>query len=192
MFVKAFVHAVKRNFCDLLSLLTKQPEYKKFLMDKGVGSPPVRYLIAVEAGLRAYADDIHAMGTRPLRSPHYWSKVDLWRKREAYIAVVRHVLSNDASYHHWTSFLFSDYVQRQTSALTFTRRHLPLSNGDDQANFNGKYFFKWINHIYIPRKKTKNNKEKSKVKPSATSVTPASTAGGIMVYDVEEGRMVCV
>ena len=150
-----FVDGVRENFSTFLSLLDKNEKWREFLQDKGEGSPPMEYLIAVEDGLRAYANNIHAMGSHPLRSSEYWRKVDTWRKREAYIAVVRHVLSKPAGYRNWSSFLFSDYVQRQDCGLTFKRRHLPLSNGDDRYNFAGKYSFKWSEHVYVPRKKMK-------------------------------------
>ena len=77
------------NFESALSLLQQHPEYNHFLEDKGEGNPPLTYLWAIEVGFRNYSSDIYCMGTFPLRSPEYWGKVDKWRKREAYISLVR-------------------------------------------------------------------------------------------------------
>ena len=58
-----------------------------------------------------------------------------WRKREAYIALMRHV-QKCPNYNQWDCFRFVDYTDRQGWARTFNVRHLPLSNGDP-ANFSG-------------------------------------------------------
>ena len=41
--------------------------WEKFLQDKGEGSPPMKFLILIEEGLRMAAQDIYTMGTRALR-----------------------------------------------------------------------------------------------------------------------------
>ena len=117
-------NGVQKNFSVLLSLLKKDPSLKDFLEDNGDGHPPMEFLIAVEKGLRAYAADIHTMGTKPLRSAYYWGNhVPLWRKREAYIALCRYVAGKRSSYPQWDCFLFSDYAQRQRAGKTFLKRH---------------------------------------------------------------------
>ena len=178
---------VQKNFSTLLSLFANDPSLRDFLEDNGDGNAPMDYLIAVEKGLRAYADDIHAMGTKPLRSPYYWgNRVELWRKREAYIALCRHVAGKPPAYPQWDCFLFGDYAQRQRAGKTFVKRHLPLSNGEDEINFNGEYDFDWESEEYSPPKRVKLEKQtRPKVVHSA-----AQASAGVMVFDVEKGCMV--
>ena len=49
-------------------------------------------------------------------------------------------------YKQWDCFLFSDYSIRRQLATTFDVRHLPLSDGNDEENFEGKLVFDWAAH----------------------------------------------
>ena len=188
-----FVKDLEENFKMFLSYLSKHPQHKKFLDDKGSGSPPVEYLWLVEMGFRAYADNVHAMGASPLRSRRYWGEVDKWRKRECYISLVRFVLnSGQMSYRHWKNFLFTDYTLRQRSTLTFERRHLPLSNGLDEEHFKGKSF-DWGKHQFIPAKRGRKAKKSTTRSSESQSTPPAASASAssqVMQYDVENDCMV--
>ena len=184
-------NGVAKSFTTLLSLIETDPSLATFLEDKGEGEPPMEYLIAIEDGLRSYADDIHAMGTKPLRSAYYWgNKVPRWRKREAYIALCRHVANKSPVYKQWDCFLFDDYAQRQRAQMTFGSRHLPLSNGEDELNFDGAYEFDWGSQQYSPKRK-RVKVEKKKPRRRKKVVQSARTApAGVMVFDVEKGCMV--
>ena len=149
----------------------------------------MEYLIAIEHGLRQYANDVHTMGTRPLRSSYYWgNKVDKWRKREAYIALVRILLGIVDDYRQWDCFKFSDFTLRQKSANTFNERHFPLSDGDDNANFDGEYEFDWESHGYSPRKKKRRITKASK--HSGVVSADTTTSSQMMVYDIEKDCLV--
>ena len=151
----------------------------------------MEYLIAVEEGLRNYANDVHTMGTHPLRSPYYWGvKVDKWRKREAYIALVRILLGIVKDYRQWDCYMFSDYSLRQKSARTFNKRHFPLFDGDDEKHFNAEYEFNWAEHGYSPRKKRKRITTSCKRKHSGVVSTNTATPSQVMVYDVEKDCLV--
>ena len=132
---------------------------------------------------------------RDLRSPAYWGRVDTWRKREAFIALVRHLKGFPSDYRQWDCFLFDDYIMRQQTNLTFLRRHLPLSDGNDEEHFGDAIDFDWDAHAYVPRKRKRSSKPlKKKKKPTPKAkVLPKSTkpkGKGVMVYDVEKGCLV--
>ena len=187
-----FVNGVQNNFASALSLLQAHPEYKHFLEDKGEGRPPMTYLWAVEVGLRNYASDIFCMGTCPLRSREYWGTVDKWRKREAYISLVRYVTKNGhVSYKNWRNFDFKDFTQRQRCTATFERRHLPRSDGNDGKHFP-RVKFDWDKHAYNPRpKKVKPGKYSTPSPATAAESSPAVDTPTVrMRYDVETDAMV--
>ena len=177
-----FVFDSRKNFAEFIKEC-KSNDWFHFLDDKGAGSPPDKYLWLVEDGLRRYASDVHAMGTNPLRSETRWSEVAVWRKREAYIAVARHLLDMPEFYKTWTKFRYTDYTSRQILARTFEVRHLPLSDGLDNEHFGGEYSFDWDAHMLQPRKK-------KRVKSSGSSRAVCASATQPMTYDVEKGRMV--
>jgi hypothetical protein len=52
---------------------------------------------------------------------YYWSCVDVWRKREAYITLCRHANKRPV-YPQWDCFLFEDYAQRLRAAKTLRKR----------------------------------------------------------------------
>ena len=93
----------------------------------------------------------------------------------------------------WDCFLWTDYVQRQRASATFLARHLPLSDGNDDANFDGRLHFDWDKHKYSPHKKTHKSKSvpKAKLKPASKSASAsAPLSKQIMVYDVEKDCLV--
>ena len=100
-----------------------------------MGQSPVTYLADVEEGLRNYVDDPFTMGRDAMSSQAKWAAVEPWRKREAYVTVVRQMLKR-VSYQKWHDFRFADFVERNRLHRTFMQRHLPLSDGDD-SHFGG-------------------------------------------------------
>ena len=140
---------------------------------------------------RSYCSDVHAMGTRPLRSRSYWAqKVDDWRKEEAYIALGRYCLDYDDGYKQWDCFLFRDYTIRAALSRTFRKRHLPLSNGFDEENFDGQYTFDWDAHAWAPiSRKIKADSYRVKPEPMSTK-SPAPRNERPMVWDVELNKLV--
>ena len=129
------------------------------------------------------------MGTRPLRTRKHWAGVDKWRKREAYIALGRSLLGYDAGYRQWDCFLWKDFLIRSQLYRTFDVRHLPLSDGRDEVNFQGKYKFDWKKHHYSPAKQ--KGKASSYVKPEPRQESAVQTQSQErMIFDVELGKLV--
>ena len=87
-----------------------------------------------------------------------------------------------AGYSQWDNFLFADYINRATLVKTFLVRHLPLSDGRDEVNFNGSMTFDWKKHAYS--KPTRVKKEPNPKAEPKSSGTPS------MIFDVELGCMV--
>ena len=83
-----------------------------------MGQPPVTYLADVEEGLRNYVDNPFAMGRDAMSSQAKWVAVEPWRKREAYVTVVRQMLKR-VSYQKWHDFRFADFVERNRLHRTF-------------------------------------------------------------------------
>jgi hypothetical protein len=189
-----FCYNVETYFKDFIALVQRK-KYLKYLKDRGEGDVPMEYLVALELGLRNYSSDVHAMGTCPLRSPWYWGRIDLWRKREAYIAVGRHLLGYKPNYQQWDCFSWSDYVCRQLLGKTFLVRHYPLSDGEDEEHFGDALVFDWEKHEYAPRRSVKSEpKAASKSSKTATpNVTPREKTNAPrkpMIYDVEKDCLV--
>jgi hypothetical protein len=188
-----FVADVSKHFAKFIRMC-RERGWQPFLEDKGDEEAPMEYLAAIESGLRNYAmHSVHTMGTKALRSRAYWAKVDPWRKREAYIALVRFLRGLKADYNQWDCFLWCDYTQRKRATVTFNRRHLPLSDGMDEENFDGHLEFDWEEHHYSPKKKVKQVKAAPRVKKSAprnTTQRSKQTENQIMVYDVEKDCLV--
>ena len=144
-----YLNNAAKAFTKLFDLLRKEPQLAKYLDDRGEAKDaPLRYLAAVEHGIRESAKDIHGMGTNALRSPEDYQVVPAWKKREAYIAGGRHHLGT-MGYEQWDHFLFDDYIQRHALAKTFFMRHYQLSNGKAIGN-------------HLPALKTKKSKIKTK------------------------------
>ena len=181
-----FISAIEKNFQELIELVQKNDWYH-FLNDRGQGSPPVEYLVAVEKGLRNYCDDVHAMGTHPLRSRRHWSRVRKWRKRETYIGVARFLLGMTSGYRQWDCFLFEDYTSRQIMSLTFNVRHYPLSDGNDRHHFGESMTFDWDSHRYNPTRKIKTTvKKEDSVVQKVVSKTSIEVTGP-QIYDPISG-----
>lgn len=139
---------------------------------------------------RNYCADVHAMGTRPLRSRIHWgTKVGKWRKKEPYTALGRLLLDFDAGYRQWDCFLFEDFRIRSLLIRTFEVRHLPLSDGRDELHFGGAFKFDWEIHHYEPAKR--KSKAESYVKKEPRIHEPAAEqTGPRMVFDVELDKLV--
>ena len=175
-------------FVKLFELLRREPGLAKFLTDGGEAQDvPLRYLTAVEHGIRQSGKDIHGMGTNALRSPQDYRMVPSWKKREAYTAGARHHLGT-FGYEQWDHFLLEDYVQRRVLAKTFNKRHLHLSNGEAIEDL-------------LPALETKEIKVKSKsvaarnkrVKKEESTVDGHEDEGKKCVYFIDEkGAMVQV
>ena len=185
-----YVTGLKANFQRFITLYRKpaNQSWRTLLVDNGEAKAPMEYLIAFEQGLRNYSTDVHTMGTHPLRTPYYWGKVDQWRKREAYIALARFLLEEKADYRQWDCFRFSDYTLRQKLARTFNKRHFPLSDGNDEDNFEGEFEFDWGKHEYSPRKKKKVNTPQKR--SGTVAVARVAEPQVVMVYDVEKDCLV--
>ena len=125
-------------------------QWEPFLTDGGVGSPPVEYNMLLEDGVRCCCADIFLMGTNALRSRAYWGqRVPDSSKLESWIALGRDLLKCPP-YKKWDNARFTDYTIRKKLARTFRARNLPLSDGNDEDNFEGKYKFDWEKHVYEP------------------------------------------
>ena len=125
-------------------------EWEPFLTDGGVGSPPVEYNMLLEDGARSCCADIFLMGANALRSPCHWGKmVHPANKLESWTALGRFLLECKP-YKKWDNARFEDYTIRQKLARTFRARNLPLSDGNDEKNFEGKYEFDWEKYAYEP------------------------------------------
>ena len=59
---------VTEFFSASIDACARNPEWDKFFDDLGAGDVPMEYLRLIEIGLRAFGRDIHAMGSRALRS----------------------------------------------------------------------------------------------------------------------------
>lgn len=168
-------------------------EWEPFLTDGGKGSPPLEYNMLLEDGLRCCCTDIFVMGTNALRSRSYWGKkVHDANKLESWIALGRHLLECPP-YKKWDNARFSDYVIRQKLGRTFRVRNLPLSDGNDEKNFEGKYKFDWDKHAfepYVPAavEAAKNKKTLVKEEPAAESTQKPEEPP--MIYDVENDCMI--
>ena len=140
-----------------------------FTNDKGEGDPPARFLASIETGLRRLGHHIHVMGTGAMSTKEKWGAVQDHRKREAYIALIR-LLHEQPNYKKWFCFDFSDYIQRQSLAVTFNRRHLPLSTGDNFSQFGGLVLDPPAWHQKVVAK-SKRKKKTTKSTCSTTTVT---------------------
>ena len=185
-----FVEHVAKHFATLIKLLEQKPSLKPLLEDEGVGTAPPEYLAAVEEGLREYGNNKYAMGCGAMRSRFHWLKVDIWRKREAYITMVRHVNKKPA-YKKWTCFRWEDYTHRNITAKTFSTRHEPLTNScdvsyepylSDPEHWNQASAIPYDKESYSERKsKSTPPKRKSRKKPK--TIPDAGRADSVMKFD---------
>ena len=143
--------------------------------------------MSFEEGLRSFVTDIHAMGTGALSSSASWSAPDrTWRKREAYIALMRHITPDCENYRQWDCFRFKDFVLRQSWGKTFDVRHLPISNGKW-----GEYAGKLADPVQWSEPVIKKTRKRKSTSVSSTADTAsAASASACMRYDVEKGCLV--
>jgi hypothetical protein len=107
------------------------------------------------------------------------------------IAVARFCLGLPTDYKQWDCFLLSDYLNRQALIETFRKRNLPLSNGNDEENFEGQYIFNWEDHACGPSPvRVKTEPVSSRASASAVTTPAASAKTPPMVFDVEKGCLV--
>jgi hypothetical protein len=185
---------VTKHFAAFLEAYDKNvDEWEKYLTDCGKGgNAPKEYCLLVEVGLRSFGRDMHAMGTLALRSKDNWAAVQTWRKREAYIALVRHIRGH-TGYAQYDCYHWRDYVERQRANKTFLARHLPLSNGD---NFGGDLPDppEWasVQEDEPTPKKRRRKVEKIKAEPIPLTqrVVVKRSSSKPMVWDVENDRFV--
>ena len=77
------------------------------------------------------------MGSNTMKNADKWGAPELGhRKREGYIAAERY-FSERGNYCNWNTFKYDDFVSRNALAVTFKKRHLPLSDGKDHPEFGG-------------------------------------------------------
>lgn len=162
-----FVNDVDLHFQQLYELLDKHPEWDKFLDDQAEGVAPRALLIAVEVGIRSYAFSKKAkltmgVGANKVVSRLFYKNIDAWRKMESYITGVR-FHRGKTSYRKWEDFLWADFVERNKLAITFTKRHLPLSDGEDHFGGELKDPPQWTMPGTLPSK-TKHGKRHRKIK----------------------------
>ena len=187
---RRFASKAEEAFEVFIKLLRRDPDLKRFLQDRGVGTPPIEYMAAVETGLRALGTDLYAMGSRAIDSKARWGAVQLWRKSEAYIAAGRFVLGS-GPLRNWSSFKWEHYKERQSMARTFRVRHFPVSDGND--HFEGL--------VPEPKcwsmKKTepkcgKTCQKCTKKKPEEAEVPAKGESKGVMIMDPDTGEFVMV
>jgi len=187
-----FAATSTKHFWEFFKFLDTNPHLLDKLNDKGVGGVPAAYTAFVENGMRSHGDDLHAMGTNAMRSGEDWKNVPRWMKREAYIAAVRTKWGR-GNYWQWDHFSWQDYIEREDLALTFYKRHLPLSDGkqhwDERLVRNP---LSW--GTTTPKKTTKKKRSRTSRSLSAPSKAEASSASSpdVMIYDPELGKLVPV
>ena len=177
---------VHKHFAEFIAEVAKNPEWTAFFDDLGKGDAPLKYLALVETGLREFGSDIHAMGSRAMDSQERWFAVDVWRKREAYIAVIRHIRKH-LSYPQWDCYKLEDYAERQALNKTFLTRHFPLSNGVSKR-LDGQLTDpqEWSKPHSDPEKPRPSKRAKQEPKTKEAAATSAKP----MVWDVENNCFV--
>ena len=113
----------------MLDYVRKYPDATDLFSDKGSADAPAAYLIAVEIGLRTFAqNESTAFGKYAMDSRKEWVCVPMWKKCEAYIAVCRFLLDL-CEYLKYINYDWADYISRRHMRQTFLTRHEPYSNG---------------------------------------------------------------
>ena len=174
-------------FVDFISLYDDNPKWERFFDDKGAGSPPLEYLIAVEHGLREVALGNCKYTIRALRSKKAWSSVAPWRKMEAYICLIRHIRKRD-QYSKWHDYKWDDFNERNKLGVTFRNRHLKWSNGQD---FNGRLKDppSWNESNTSVSKNQKKKKSTKTVKCKSEPKTKVSDPLTPLRFDPESGSL---
>lgn len=181
------------HFVKFIEAINEKPEWTKFFDDLGKGDAPIEYLVLVEIGLRSFGSDLHAMGSRAMDSQERWFAVSVWRKREAYIAVIRFIRKH-LSYPQWDCYRLEDYSERQSLNKTFLVRHFPLSNGvDNRLDGHLEQPAQWSDPPSDPDPDTptpsKRVKREPKLKRNAAA-SAAATSAKPMVWDVDNNCFV--
>jgi hypothetical protein len=125
-----FAKHVALRFSKFIELSQGKPGWRLMLDDKGVADAPQEYMDAIEAGLRAYGEDKYAMGSAAMNSRETWGNVEIWRKREAYIALAWHI-HRQPNIKRWQCFRWNDFILRSKLTTTFNARHAPLCHGGE-------------------------------------------------------------
>ena len=139
--------------------------------------------------VRSSCDCVLSMGTGALKSPTHWAQVKRWRKIERYIALGRHCLQLSPGYKQWDCFDFDDHVNRNDLIKTFEKRHLPLSDGNDELNFHNLYNYKWKQPVSKAKAQVKTDPDTPEGAVNSVTVSVKSTPP-TMVYDVDLGCLV--
>ena len=193
-----FVKDVVKNFATLIKLLQDKPSLKPLLEDEGVAQAPPEYLAAVEEGLRAYGENVYAMGCGAIKSRFAWLKVETWRKREAYITVVRYV-NKKPTYKKWTCFRWEDYTHRLLAGKTFHVRHEPLTSScnvsyephlADPPHWNAASDIPYPKQ-YHSKTTTPPKKKRKKTKKTLKSAPKSSRAPVVMKFNPETNQFYC-
>jgi hypothetical protein len=131
-----FVKHVEDRFETFIDLIQKNPEWKNFFDDLGVGNVPLAYLVAIEEGLRSYcftSSSTLTMGIRKVTSSNMWgTQVKPWRKMEAYITVIRYIrerVSNTHPLPHVLIVSYISYVHRSRTTGGWTSLLMISKNG---------------------------------------------------------------
>ena len=163
-----YVSGVEKHFVNFFQLLDKNPKWVQFLDDKGEGTPPRRYLIAVEQGIREYAFAPNAkqtMGVPPQKATKKtYSRTPAYRKMECYITGVRYKRGK-TSYRKWEDFSWVDFTERNLLASTFMARHMPLSDGNDHFGGELQDPPQWSSNAGSVHRKNSSSKKQEQVKP---------------------------
>ena len=119
-------------------------------------------------------------------------KASKWRKTEAYIAAVRYWLNREI-YNTWKNFLYQDFRDRQALRITFEKRHLKVSDGNDHKCFGGKVerMAGWDKQKKVLIRSMKKRKSKTtSSRPRAKKVKKQKQEKVQTVYDHRTNRMV--
>lgn len=186
-----YLNDVDKHWKELYDLLDKHSEWSKFLDDKGSGSPPQSYMIAVEKGIRSYAFAKNAkltmgIGKTKTVTRTVYCQIHAWRKIECYIAGIR-FRRERPSYRKWEDFSWLDFVERENLMKTFVVRHLPKSDGDDHFGGLLKDPPEWDGSVGTPVQKKPKKGKHNKVKRE-----PQNHGNVPMRFDVEKGSLVPV
>ena len=129
------------------------------------------------------------MGSRAMESKKRWFNVEVWRKREAYIALIRFIRGH-LTYPQWDCYKLEVYSERQSLNKTFLIRHLPLSNGENNR-LDAELVDppRWSDPV-VKKPPMKRVKKEKPPKRKSCVVPAASHAGKPQVWDVEKGCFV--
>ena len=173
----SFIHLVTNNVEDLTV----------FLDDKGTGTVSRKYLIAVETGLRNFAQhERYAMGVHAFDNADSYHQIALWKKREAYIAVCRN-LKGVAGYLKYIGYDWADYQMRAVLQKTFDERHACYTSGEKKLRGLPDP------ECWGEEKKTKQPSRRRRKQPAAVVEENDSPQNGdedTYIYDSEEDEWV--